>query len=191
MNENNNEDILNVVEDNEEVTTDDNNTTETSVAKTKKPFYKRWYFILTAILVTIVLIFNHFATVVVIAGESMHPNFENGQVVIAKRQYDVWRFDVVTIESKEAKKILIKRVIGLPNETIEYKNNKLYVNGEYKTDPYAFGKTDDFTVTLGPDEYLCLGDNREVSYDSRYYGPFTDKEIFAKLTYKVYPKKQK
>lgn len=190
MNENNNEDILDVVEDNEEVTTD-NNTTETSVAKTKKPFYKRWYFILTAILVTIVLIFNHFATVVVIAGESMHPNFENGQVVVAKRQYDVWRFDVVTIESKEAKKILIKRVIGLPNETIEYKNNKLYVNGEYKTDPYAFGKTDDFTVTLGPDEYLCLGDNREVSYDSRYYGPFTDKEIFAKLTYKVYPKKQK
>lgn len=154
-----------------------------------KKWYQKWYFKVAAVVIGITLIFNHFFTIVFISGNSMEPSFHDKNVLLGHRQYDLWRFDVVTISSKEAGCILIKRVIGLPGETIEYKDNMLFVNGEYQPCVYSMGKTEDFSITLGRDEYYCLGDNRENSYDSRKYGPFTEDEIFSKLEYKVYPKK--
>ena len=153
---------------------------DTSI-KTKKPFYKRWYVILTAIIIVAVLIFNYFFTIVVVNGESMEPNFQDGNVMIARRHFDIWRFDVVTIASEDANMILIKRVIGLPNETVKFENGELYINGEYKPDAYSLGNTEDFEIKLGEDEYFCMGDNREHSMDSRKLGAFTKDEIFAKL----------
>lgn len=156
----------------------------------KKPWYKKPKYIIPAIFIIIVLIFNYFCTIVVVNGDSMNPNFTDGNVMIAHRHFDIWRFDVVTIASDKVDNVLIKRVIGLPNETIEFKDNMLFINGEYRPDSYAFGNTEDFTITLGSNEYLCLGDNRENSMDSRYFGPFTEDDIFAKINYKIYPKKK-
>lgn len=186
MDENNEKHIDNNIIDNKSVEETEN--TNQAEIKNKKLFYKRWYVIITIIIIIITTVFNHFATIVVVSGESMYPNFKDGNIMLAYRQYDIWRFDVVTINSDDAGIILIKRVIGLPNETIEYKNNMLFVNGEYRTDPYAYGNTEDFTITLGPNEYFCMGDNRENSNDSRKWGAFNENEIFAKLNHKVYPK---
>ena len=168
---------------------DEKESSDKKVKSKKKPFYKRWSFRIVAVIILIVLIFNYFFTVVVINGSSMEPNFHDGNIIIAHRHYDIWRFDVVTIASKAAGKVLVKRVIGLPNETIEYKEGNLFVNGEYKPDTYSMGETKDFKITLGTDEYFCMGDNRENSADSREYGTFTSDEIFAKLDYKVNPSK--
>lgn len=180
-----------VVEETVEPVIEDETTKETTENEKpkKKPWYKRPRYIIPLAIIAIILIFNYFSTIVIISGESMLPNFKDGNVLLASRHYDLWRFDVVTIASTDTDKVLIKRVIGLPNETIEFRDNALFVNGEYRTDPYAFGDTEDFTITLGPDEYFCLGDNRENSSDSRNYGPFSSDDIFAKLNCKVYPKK--
>ena len=172
-----------LIEESEEISDESNE------KKPKKKWYKRWYVITTVIIVVSVLIFNHFFTIVVINGSSMEPNFHDGNIMLARRQYDLWRFDVVTIASEKANKILVKRVIGLPHETIKYENNKLFVNGEYKPDIYGTGNTENFEITLGENEYFCMGDNREDSADSRTYGKFTSDEIFAKIGYLTYPKK--
>ena len=178
-----------VEEDSDDSSEDESEETSEESKKTKKKWYKRWYVIMLSIIVAITLVFNCFFTIIIVHGDSMNPNFTSGNVLLCHRRFDIWRFDVVTIASTKSDIILIKRVIGLPNETIEFKSNQLFVNGEYRTDPYAYGNTEDFTITLGPDEYFCMGDNRENSLDSRYFGTFTDDEIFAKSNYKIYPKK--
>jgi signal peptidase I len=70
----------------------------------------------------------------------------------------------------------------LPNDTVKYVNQQLIVNGERINEWYTEGKTEDMNITLGTDEYFCLGDNREHSKDSRVYGAFTNKQIKSVLT---------
>ena len=156
----------------------------------KKPFYKRIWFRINIGIIIVILIFNYFFTISLVSGSSMNPTYNDGDILLCKRHYDIWRFDVVTIASKKANNILIKRVIGLPGETITYKDNQLYINGEpiIQDELYNFGEVEDLEITLKSNEFFCMGDNRSDSLDSRYFGPFTDKEIFAKV-YKTIKKK--
>ena len=83
---------------------------------------------------------------------------------------------------------LIKRVIGLPGETVEYKDGKLYIDGKVMKDEYSKSTTNDFDkVTLGKDEYFVLGDNRAVSIDSRRLGPINKKDILGKARLVIFP----
>ena len=83
---------------------------------------------------------------------------------------------------------IIKRVIGLPGETIEYNNGKLYINNKVVEDKYNDGTTFDFKkVVLGEDEYFVLGDNRAVSIDSRRLGPIPKKDILGKAKLVIFP----
>ena len=82
---------------------------------------------------------------------------------------------------------LIKRVIGLPGETIEYKDNQLYVNGKKIKDNYGSEKTEDFKTKVPKDSYYALGDNRTNSRDSRYYGAFHKKKILGKTKLIIFP----
>ena len=132
---------------------------------------------ITGIVVIIFLILNLFFAIAVVSGDSMYPTYTNGQVLLTAKYYDINRFDVVTVYYDT---ILIKRVIGMPNETIKYEDNILYINGEQVDDPYNT-VTEDFEITLGDDEYFCLGDNREVSWDSRRYGAFNRMYIIAEV----------
>ena len=108
----------------------------------------------------------------------MEPNFKENQIVMMHIFLNLDRFDCVMIKSE---KQLFKRVIGLPGETIEYKDNKLYVNGVEIEDKYEQGKTENFKVILAENEYFCMGDNREISKDSRALGPFKREQIKAKM----------
>ena len=68
----------------------------------------------------------------------------------------------------------VKRVIGLPGETVSAQGGQVFVNGKRLKEPYlreGHRFTDDFTATLGPDEYWMMGDNRDMSCDSRRWGP--------------------
>lgn len=112
----------------------------------------------------------------------MYPTLQDGDrgfSFIITRNIAINRFDICVIDSKKADKLIVKRIIGLPNEKVTYKDNKLYINDEYVEETFLGDDvyTEDFEVILGDDEYFCLGDNRSVSRDSRYYGAFNKAEI--------------
>lgn len=123
-------------------------------------------------------------------GPSMEPNFEQGDRLIAFRHAKIKRNDVVIIKAPDAPgEFYIKRVIGLPGDSVAVKNNELYINGKKTAQPYLQKSfvdqytnngllfTANFTLKqiLGVSkvpkgEYFVLGDNRPVSKDSRYFG---------------------
>ena len=138
-------------------------------------------------------------------GTSMHPTIKDSSIgfssIVGKTLGEVERFDIVIIQPEGREAELIKRVVGLPGETIEFSAGVLYVNGQKVDEPFLdpgyvamelarTGReyfTADFTYTLGKDEYFCMGDNRIVSADSRVYGPFTKDEIVARGLFVIWP----
>ena len=114
-----------------------------------------------------------------IDGRSMEPNLLDRSYVLLGRftlYNGIDRFNIVAIDNGDY--YLIKRVIALPNEKIQYKNNQLYINDILVEHDFKVnGNTADFTYQLKDDEYFCIGDNREHSTDSRTYGPFSKKQI--------------
>ena len=130
-------------------------------------------------------------------GPSMDTTLANGQILIldkmSYRKKDIKRYDIVVIKLDNKK--IIKRVIGLPNEVVEVKDNTIYVNGKEINDPYASTDTDDFDmgkiglIKIPGDSYLVMGDNREVSLDSRYaeVGTIKREKILGKATLRVWP----
>ena len=148
----------------------------------------------------VLLIGNFVIRPIEVKGSSMYPTLEDNNYgltnVIGRKIGEIERFDIVIIKMDTSEKYLVKRVIGLPGETIEYKDNQLYINemvvNEDFLDQEYVQSYDIFTsafgpVTLGNDEYFCLGDNRPHSTDSRYYGAFKDKQITSKGALILYP----
>ena len=87
---------------------------------------------------------------------------------------------------------LIKRVIAGPGETIEIANGEVRVNGQTLAEPYVQGKaTSCFgqcgPLTLGPDEYFVMGDNRPSSRDSRSFGPIPGRQIIGRVVARYWP----
>lgn len=128
-------------------------------------------------------------------GTSMKPTLLDGDIMILNeigyKMNGVKRFDIVVANIDGEK--LIKRVIGLPGEKIEYEDNKLYVNGEYVVENFKHEDTDDFSMSslnaevVPADCYLLLGDNRGNSKDSRILGFIPAGKIMGKTAFIVYP----
>lgn len=103
-----------------------------------------------------------------IAGSSMEDTLVSGDIVLVTRfEREPVRGSVMecTFDGRDAS--YVKRVIGLPGDTVEFSSGTLYVNGSPLSEPYVSSETEDMTIALGPDEYFVLGDNRAESYDSR------------------------
>lgn len=139
----------------------------------------------------------------VVNGHSMDNTLANGEnLIMDKLSYhfsDPKRFDIVIFpgpEEGDEHPYYIKRVIGLPGETVQIVDGKVYINGEELTDD-VYGITDyieypglaEEPLTLGEDEYFCLGDNRPISFDSRYeeVGPVHRSEIIGKVWIRIWP----
>ena len=126
----------------------------------------------------------------VVEGSSMFPNLHDGDYgysFIITRNIDIKNFDIAVIEVDD--KLLVKRVIGLPNDHIQFKDNKLYINDVLYEENYLNdnAETEDMDIYLSDDEYFCLGDNRNSSRDSRYYGSFSNKDILSTHIFIIYP----
>ena len=143
------------------------------------------------IILAIVLVRSFVVTPAIVNGASMDTTLADGQVVfINKFIYkfsDIKRFDIVVLKNDKTQDRIIKRVIGLPNETIEYKNNKLYINGKLTETNFTFQDTEDFKTTTKDNEYFVLGDNRPVSKDSRMVGNFVKKDFIGRVKFRLFP----
>ncbi len=143
-----------------------------------------------------------FQTITVI-GPSMNNTLQDGQVVIVNKICytigDVERYDVVAFSQVETENYYeIKRVIGLPGETVQIKDGFIYINGErledliYDERILTAGIASD-EIKLSDDEYFVLGDNVNNSEDSRYsnVGNISKSEILGKVVYIISPKENR
>lgn len=146
-------------------------------------------------------------TPIAVDGESMMPTLEDGdRMIVNKIGYKIGepkRFDIVVFHAPEQKNY-IKRVIGLPGDTLEYRDDQLYINGKPIDEPYLDAYkaqitegtlTEDFTLEdLGvehgeiPEGYVfVMGDNRRYSKDSRHIGIIDQKEIIGNTSLIFWP----
>lgn len=131
----------------------------------------------------------------IVDGASMEPNFHTSERVIVDRLTMVLsgpaRGDVIVLDSPRADDLLIKRVIGLPNETVTISQGRVYINGALLDEPYVTGfctsRTCDGEWVLGPDQYFVLGDNRQHSYDSHSFGPVQKSAIVGIARVRYWP----
>jgi len=134
-----------------------------------------------------------------VEGASMEPNFSDYQYLlideITYRFSEPQRGDVVVLKIPSEREALIKRIIGLPNETVEVKDQHVYIvspsGSETELDEKYLGEgilTNGYmTTTLGSDMYFVMGDNRPVSMDSRIFGTITKKQIIGRAWLRVWP----
>ena len=155
------------------------------------------------IVILVIIIRSYIITPVVVRGDSMDDTLKDGEVLllskISYRLHDIKRFDVIVIRDRD-NDLIIKRVIGLPGDNVKYKDNKLYINNEVVSDKYSNGETENFDLQticminndecvskIPNDMYLVLGDNREISADSRVKGLFEKKYILGKAVVRIWP----
>ena len=142
------------------------------------------------VVIILVLLFKKFFySPIKVNGDSMKNNLRDGDImildIIGYSFSDIKRFDIVVIDIGD--EYIIKRVIGLPGEEVEYKDNQLYINGKKVKENYGYGKTDDFVAKVSKDSYFVLGDNRGNSLDSRYFGSFSKDKILGRTGFTIFP----
>lgn len=135
----------------------------------------------------------------IVSGASMSPTFETGHyLIIDKVSYKFkapQRDDVIVMKFPEdTSRDFIKRIIGLPGETVQIKDgvvtiiNREYPDGLKLDESFVkYPKLDNTTVTLSTREYFVMGDNRAGSYDSRSWGPLPIEDIIGKPLLQLYP----
>lgn len=140
----------------------------------------------------------------VVNGESMENTLHTGEsLLVEKVSYhfgDPDRYDIIVFypygksSGGEEDEYYVKRIYGLPGETVQIAGNQIFINGEVIADDYAKTATDEAGIaanplTLGEDEYFVLGDNRKVSLDSRDpdLGPIKGKNIVGHVFLRILP----
>ena len=122
-------------------------------------------------------------------GKSMSTTLSDGDIMLLNKiglKDGIKRFDIVVVKSDG--NYLIKRVIGLPNEILSYEDEKLYINGKVVEDKYNLNITGDIEpIKMGVDEYYVMGDNRNISKDSRMIGTIKKDKILGKTNFVIYP----
>lgn len=139
-------------------------------------------------------------------GQSMVPNFQSGEYVLTDKITYKFRNpipgEVVVFHAPEAANCpvgtgcdFIKRILAVPGDTVEVKNDSIIVNGTALPEPYipeefetlAGPYTKDRAITLDTDEYMTVGDNRPYSSDSRAWGPTPKENIVGRAFFRYWP----
>ena len=174
---------------------------------------------LLKLMAEIVILFLIFSTLMggfQIEQHSMDPTFRSGQRVVVSKLSSLWpswlvgtaqasdgsapsgpfalkRNEFVVFHSlTNPEEALIKRLVGLPGDTIELRDGLVFLNGEQLDEPYINGQRTDChqycgTIVLGPNEYFMMGDNRLVSLDSRSFGPIPGDKIVGRVILRYWP----
>lgn len=166
------------------------------------PVIGAWIFKIAAVVLLAFVYVWYFGQRVGTIGDSMNPVLRNGDVVLVNRiVYNATtpkRGDIIVFKPKgnENTHYYIKRIIGLPGETVEIIENSIYINGEKLEEDYETTKIDDVGIVsekmqLASDEYFVLGDDRENSEDSRNadVGNVKRSYIYGKAWFVISPRK--
>lgn len=153
------------------------------------------------IAVVIALVIIQFIKPTIVKESSMEPNFySNDYLFVSKQSYrfsepkrgDVVIFHSSLVQENGDEKLLIKRVIGLPGETLDIIDEHVYINGEKLEEAYTMDGTtygDIRGLVIPEDQYFCMGDNRDVSIDSRdeAVGCVDIDQMVGKAVFRLFP----
>ena len=162
-----------------------------------------WEFI-KAVIISILIVVPvraYVAQPFIVDGASMEPNFYGGNyLIIDELSYEFFREpargEVVVFRAPpNPSQFYIKRIIGLPGESVEIRENKLYItttsgnifNLDELYVPKSFDTVPDMIKKLSEDEYFVLGDNRSHSSDSRFWGALPRKNITGRAFVRLWP----
>ncbi|WP_342574368.1 signal peptidase I [Solibacillus sp. FSL K6-1781] len=177
--------------------------------KKEKNELLEWIKVIAITTLFVVAIRTFIFTPIDVKGASMMPTYEDGDRIIVnkigKTLHDFERFDVIVFDGLESE-YFIKRIIGLPGDQIEYKDDVLYINGQKVDEPYLDeyksslndpgDLTPDFTLEdlagvseIPNDYYFVMGDNRRKSSDSRdpRIGLVSKEHILGSASIRFYP----
>ena len=156
---------------------------------------------IVVVLAILVMVYLFIMSPQEINGASMEPNFHNGEFILTNKILykfrEPQRGDVVIFKSPGNKEIdYIKRIIGLPGDTVSVSNNAFYVNGQKVEEPYLASDTPIFggsylaegqSVVVPPGSYFMAGDNRAHSSDSREFGPIAETDFIGTAIFRYWP----
>ena len=152
-----------------------------------------WLVIFVLVALTYGFINRYVLTSVIVQGRSMVPTLQDGERYFLDRWSYHYRQpergDVVVLRDPGHQDLAIKRIVGMPGDTIHLRSGVVMVNGKRFIEPYLSKGTRTYTpdlkdrlVVLGENQYFVLGDNRGLSEDSRYYGPIHRHRIMGCLS---------
>ena len=138
------------------------------------------------------LVTRFVATTVVVQGRSMTPTLQDGERLILNRCsylcHPPKRGDVVVVKDPGHQDYAVKRVIAVPSDWLYFKRGAILINGKYLVEPYLSEGTQTFLpdsfekmLIVGKDQYFVLGDNRNNSEDSRFYGAVHRSQIIGSI----------
>lgn len=156
---------------------------------------------IVVVLAVLVMVYLFLVSPQEISGASMEPNFHNGEYILTNKVLTKFREpergDVVVFKSPKNKEVdYIKRIIGLPGDTVKLENNTFFVNGQQVDEPYlapdvvVFGGSflqEGGEIIVPPDQYFVVGDNRPHSSDSREFGPIPMEDFIGTVFFRYWP----
>lgn len=164
-----------------------------------------WFIAIIIATLLYIIVTTFFFMSYTVSGDSMYPTFENGDKVIVNKMSTIHHGEVIVFQT-DKKENYVKRVIGIPGDNVEYVNDVLYINGKQVAEPYLQENeiaksnillTENFNIseivgssghkTIPKNKYLVLGDNREISQDSRHFGLIEGSQIVGEVQVRYWP----
>lgn len=139
------------------------------------------------ILIAVIIIRTFIVTPVMVNGDSMYSTLKDNQLLLLKKyDHSFERGEIIVFNYNNSK--LVKRVIGMPGETIKYEDGNLYINDNLIEDEFSkITKDYEYEGTIPENHYFVLGDNRNYSLDSRIIGPIKKDDIVGATSFSLWP----
>jgi signal peptidase I len=172
-------------------------------ARPRRRWLIEWGIVLVVAIVLAVVVRAFFLQTFYVPSTSMYPTLKPGdRIVVEKVTKSIQPGDIIVFSRPPAEDCggppvpdLVKRVIGLPGDTVEVHNNKVYLDGKVLPEPWLPATTDEsdpYTANYGPftvpaGDYFVMGDNRTRSCDSRMWGPVKASSVVGKVVMIIWP----
>ena len=152
-----------------------------------------WVLTFAIPIVAVLLLHNYVFTFATVSETSMLETLQDGQwlavSVLHYRIAEPQRGDIVTCHYPgQGEKLFVKRVVGLPGETLQIESGRVYIDGQALDETYVvYPSEESLSIQLEEDQYFIMGDNRAVSLDSRTIGPLSRDQLHGYVLGAVFP----